>query len=350
MLQRTLMAERREPTPLVSRDGVPNFGWARQPVFDLNMAAALSVRRHPFHAWRLKRWEYFYVVTPDIFFAGQVAHLGYLGNVAAYLYDIKRNILLQSTLNIPFGIGMVMASNPRSGTTIFHRSSSPVRYTSTMTADGKRVTVDWPGFGGAHDLHADVLLGWPTGLESLSVVDPLKRGRFAYTTKVMAMPASGTVRVGADIWQCNPADTLGELDWSRGFLEAVTAWKWATASGRTPAGQRVGFNLCSGFHDGGDNENALLSVGGQITKLGLVSFTYDPAHIMQPWHIVSSDGRVDVSFVPLTDHRSDTSAGPLQSHIHQLVGRYSGVVIPEGSDPISLTDFVGAAEDHYARW
>lgn len=334
---------------LVSNDGVLNTGWARQPVFDLNMGAAPSVRHHPFHAWRLKRWEYFYVATPEIFFAAQVAHLGYLGNVAAYLYDIKRNILLQSTLNIPLGIGVVMADHPRRGTSTVHPAGVSARYTSTMTTGGKQMTIHWPRFGGARDLHADLLLGWPEELESLSVVDPLKRGRFAYTTKVLSMPASGTIRLGENSWQCNPAEALGELDWSQGLLEAVTVWKWATASGRTAQGQRVGFNLCTGFHDGGDNENAL-SVDGRITKLGLVSFTHDHTDVMQPWHITSSDGRVDLSFVPVADRRSDTNAGPLQSHIHQLVGRYTGVVTPDGSDPIAITGFVGAAEDHYARW
>ena len=145
-----------------------------------------------------------------------------------------------------------------------------------------------PGSTDRRDLHADLLLGWPEDLESLSVVDPLKNGRFAYTTKVTGMPATGTIRVGQETWECSPSEALGELDWSRGFLESVTPWKWATASGRTPQGQTVGFNLCSGFHDGGDNENAVV-VDGHLTKLGLVSFTHDQAHIMQPWHISSLD-------------------------------------------------------------
>jgi hypothetical protein len=52
----------------------------------------------------------------------------------------------------------------------------------------------------------------------------------------------------------------------------------------------------------------------------------------------------------MVDRQSHTAAGPLQSHIHQLVGRYSGTLILEGSHPTAITDFVGAAEDHYARW
>lgn len=111
----------------------------------------------------------------------------------------------------------------------------------------------------------------------------------------------------------------------------------------------VGFNLCSGFHDRGDNENAVV-INGHLTKLGLVSFTCNHAHIMQPWHVSSPDERVDLSFVPMVDRQSYTDAGPLQSHIHQLVGRYNSTIMLEGSDPIAITDFVGAAEDHYARW
>jgi hypothetical protein len=342
------VGEYTKPLSMVTGDGLVNFGWARQPLFDVNMTAAASVHRHLFSAWRLKRWEYFYVATPTVFFAAQIAHVGYLANLVAYLYDIERNVLLERTSNIPFGTGVVLADHPRRETTSA-RTGTSTRLQSEMTPEGKHITIDWPRFNGPHDPHADLLLGWPEELESLSVVDPLRNGRFAYTTKVTCMPTTGIVRVGQETWECNRSEALGELDWSRGFLEGVTPWKWATASGRTRQGQTVGFNLCSGFHDRGDNENAVV-VDGHLTKLGLVSFTYDQGHIMEPWHISSPDGRVDLSFVPMADRQSYTDAGLLQSHIHQLVGRYSGTVMPEGSDSMAITDFVGAAEDHYARW
>ena len=342
------MGEHTKPLSMVTGNGLVNFGWARQPLFDVNMTAAASVHRHIFRAWRLKRWEYFYVATPTVFFSAQIAHVGYLANLAAYLYNIKRNVLLERTSNIPFGTGVILADHPRRGTTSA-RNGVSTRLQFEMTPEGKHMTIDWPRFNGPQGLHADLLLGWPEELECLSVVDPLRNGRFAYTTKVTCMPTSGTIRVGQETWECNRSEVLGELDWSRGFLESVTPWKWATASGRTRQGQTVGFNLCSGFHDQGDNENAMV-VDGHLTKLGIVSFTYDQSHIMQPWHVSCPDGRVDLSFVPMVDRQSYTDAGPLQSHIHQLVGRYSGTVMPEGSDPIAITDFVGAAEDHYARW
>lgn len=342
------MGEHTKPLSMVAGNGLVNFGWARQPLFDVNMTAAASVHRHIFHAWRLKRWEYFYVATPTVFFSAQIAHVGYLANLAAYLYNIKRNVLLERTSNIPFGTGVILADHPRRGTTSA-RNGVSTRLQFEMTPEGKHMTIDWPRFNGPQGLHADLLLGWPEELECLSVVDPLRNGRFAYTTKVTCMPTSGTIRVGQETWECNRSEALGELDWSRGFLESVTPWKWATASGRTRQGQTVGFNLCSGFHDQGDNENAMV-VDGHLTKLGIVSFTYDQSHVMQPWHVSCPDGRVDLSFVPMVDRQSYTDAGPLQSHIHQLVGRYSGTVMPEGSDPIAITDFVGAAEDHYARW
>ena len=342
------MGEHTKPLSMVAGNGLVNFGWARQPLFDVNMTAAASVHRHIFRAWRLKRWEYFYVATPTVFFSAQIAHVGYLANLAAYLYNIKRNVLLERTSNIPFGTGVILADYPRRGTTSA-RNGVSTRLQFEMTPEGKHMTIDWPRFNGPQGLHADLLLGWPEELECLSVVDPLRNGRFAYTTKVTCMPTSGTIRVGQETWECNRSEALGELDWSRGFLESVTPWKWATASGRTRQGQTVGFNLCSGFHDQGDNENAMV-VDGHLTKLGIVSFTYDQSHVMQPWHVSCPDGRVDLSFVPIVDRQSYTDAGPLQSHIHQLVGRYSGTVMPEGSDPIAITDFVGAAEDHYARW
>ena len=342
------MSEFTESRPLVGSDGSVACGWARRPLFELNMMSASSVRRHLFGAWRLKRWEYFYVATPAVLLASQIAHIGYLANLVTYVYDIERNVLMQRTSTIPFGGNVSLADHPKRGMSSAKAGTSMLLRSDAVEA-GKRFTVDWPRFNGPDSLHADLLLEWPDELESLTVVDPLRSQRFAYTTKVMCMPVSGTIRVGRQTWQCSRSETLGALDWSRGFLEAVTKWKWATASGRDQQGHVVGFNLCSGFHDGGDNENAVVC-DGRLAKLGQVSFSYDATHILRPWHIYSLDGRVDLSFAPLTDRQAHTSAGPLQSHIHQLVGTYGGHLPGPGGDLLTVHDVLGVAEDHYARW
>jgi hypothetical protein len=342
------MSEFTEPRPLVGSDASVSYGWARQPLFEVNMRSASSVHRHPAGAWRLKRWEYFYVATPTVLLASQIAHIGYLANLVTYLYDIKRDVLMQRTSTIPFGTKVSLAEHPKRGMSSARLGASTLLKSEVVKA-GKHFTVDWPRFNGPDSLHVDLLLEWPDELESLSVVDPLRSHRFAYTTKVMCMPAAGTIRVGKQTWQCKPSETLGALDWSRGFLESVTEWKWATASGRDGQGRVVGFNLCSGFHDGGDNENAVVC-DGRLTKLGPVSFARDDAHILRPWHISSADGRADLSFVPLTDRQARTDAGPLQSHIHQLIGTYSGRLPGPGADSLTISDVLGVAEDHYARW
>ena len=86
-------------------------------------------------------------MTPNVFFAAQIAHLGYLANVGAYLYDIERDVLMEHTANIPFGTGVILADHPRRGTTSAHTGSS-TRLQSEMTPDGKHVTVDWSRFDG----------------------------------------------------------------------------------------------------------------------------------------------------------------------------------------------------------
>ncbi len=341
------MGEFRQQLPLTGPDGSVHYGWARQPLFKLNMNDAAAMRRHPFRAWRTKRWEYYYVATPELFFSGMVAHVGYLGNVVVYLYDLQRDLLRQQSVNVPLGHGMTLADHPREGMTGV-QTGHGIQLRSCMSADKKRVTVHWPAFDGHDDLDAELSFAWPEAWESLTVVDPLREGRFAYTTKATCLPATGHIHLGGNDWECEARHAFAEVDWSRGLFENTTLWKWATMSGCS--GEHVvGFNLCNGFHDRGDNENALL-LDGRITKLSGVSFTYDRESIMQPWHVTSPDRRVDVTFTPLVDRRSMTDLGIVHSHIHQLVGRYTGQIIPDGSPAIELPGIIGAAEDHDARW
>ncbi len=342
------MSEYTKNLSLVNNDGSVNLGWARHPVFDLNIRDAAAVKHHPFGAWRTKRWTYFYIAAPAIFFSGLIAHVGYLGNIVVYLYDLEHHALMEQSLNIPFGAGITLADHPRHGTTCALHGKS-LKLESTVTPEGKHIAVHWPAFNGGRDLDAEISLIWQEQLESLNVVDPLKNGRFAYTTKVTCLPAGGSIRLGNDTWKCDPEETMAEIDWSRGFFENTTLWKWATLSGRLSNGDPVGLNLCSGFHDGGDNENALM-FDGHVTKLGLVSFTYDPNSIMKPWHITSPDGRVDLTFTPIADRKSMTDLGIIHSHIHQLIGRYTGHVTPDNSGPLTISGIIGAAEDHDALW
>ena len=65
------------PFPLLDESGeLVQVGWARQPYLDCNLEDARFYGCRPFQALRMKRWDYYGVTTPDLFFSVTLAHLG----------------------------------------------------------------------------------------------------------------------------------------------------------------------------------------------------------------------------------------------------------------------------------
>ena len=184
----------------------------------------------------------------------------------------------------------------------------------------------------------------------MTIVIPIGERRFYYNRKINCLPASGWIRYGTVEEQLDPARCLGSLDWGRGVWEYRSFWNWASASGFLPDGRTVGLNLGRGFGDlSRAGENALV-LGNRVHKLGQVAFDYASGDYMQPWHFTDEDGRLDLTFTPFKDRLARTNLGIIFSQVHQMFGRYSGRVQADDGRLIQITDLVGFAEEHQARW
>ena len=56
-------------------------GWARQPLLDCNLDRARFYRVRPLQRFRISRWDYYGVTSPDLYFSAPLADLGYGGQV-----------------------------------------------------------------------------------------------------------------------------------------------------------------------------------------------------------------------------------------------------------------------------
>jgi hypothetical protein len=179
---------------------------------------------------------------------------------------------------------------------------------------------------------------------------PIGEKRFYYNRKINCLPAEGWVRHGAEETALDPKACLGGLDWGRGVWEYDSFWNWASASAYLPDGRRFGINLGEGFGDlSRATENAFI-LDGRVHKLEQVPFQYDSRDYTKPWRFVSSDGRLDLEFVPFLDRTAKTDLGILRSEVHQMFGRYAGKVVTDEGETIAISDVVGFAEEHQARW
>jgi len=336
------------PSPLLDERGeLVQVGWSRQPLLDCNLEKAGFYRLRALQPLRLKRWDYYGLTTPTHYFSFTLADLGYAGQVFAYGVDFQARQHHEETLTLPLARGITLPRNSNEGTSSF--DNGRVRLTFTAGPRGRHLSVAWPGFGG-RGLNAGLDLALPPEHESLTIVIPIPGKRFYYNRKVNCLPAEGWVDYQGRRFEIHPTESLGNLDWGRGVWEYRSFWVWASASARLPDGRTLGLNLGFGFGDtSAATENAMI-LNGRVHKLDQVHFDYDPADFMRPWRMTSPDGRLELEFLPFYDRTARTNLLLIASEVHQMFGHYRGRVVADDGEVIPVSDLIGFAEEHHARW
>jgi hypothetical protein len=335
----------RSSSLLDERGRLVQTGWARHPLLDCNLEAARFYRILPAQRFRIKRWDYYGVTAPDLYFSATLADLGYAGQVFVYVVDFATGTHHEETITVPLGRGITLARNSDRGESRYDGRNVRARF--AVEGDLRRVEVRWADFGG-RPLAADLQFRVPTDHESTVVVIPIGERRFYYNRKINCLPASGELRIGDQTTRFDPATSLGNLDWGRGVWEYNSFWVWASASGLLADGRPVGLNMGFGFGDtSAANENTML-LAGRIHKIPRIEIEYDPRGFMHPWTMRSD--RVDLTFAPFLERTAKTNLLLIRSEVHQMFGRYSGTVVADTGESVVIDGLVGWAEEHNARW
>lgn len=331
-----------EPVNLCDSQGNLNpaaVGWSRHPLHHCNL------RRH----WlRKKRWNYWAVVSPTHLFSVTLSDVDYMGLPFVYLLDFRNKNFAEKTLLKPFGAGCDLP--PEVNADVVYKDPD-MSIAMLQTEQGVHLQVACPDLEGK-PLNADLQIHKPPKHETLNVVIPWSARRFQFTSKQNTLPAEGTLQWGDEQICFDPKDTFACLDFGRGIWLFDCFWNWSSFSYRLPDGRTVGVNLGAGWTDGtGMNENGLC-IDGKLIKLSEdVAFDYDPSDFMQPWHLYTSvTDRVDLVFTPFYERHAKTDALIVHSEVHQMFGRFSGTLNTKQGESIAISDAIGWAEDHHARW
>ena len=313
-------------------------GWSRQPLHTLNISG---------HALRKKKWNYWCVTSDRHLFSATFADLDYLGVAFVYFLDFETKRFIEETVLVPVPRGRRLPDSVR-GDIMFHGRRLSLSFLED--ADATRIRVESPSFGGAR-LSADLRVLRPPEHETLNVVIPWSRERFHFTSKQLCLPASGSVTLGSDRIEFPEGGSFGCLDFGRGVWRYSTFWNWGAFSS-VQGGRTVGINAGGAWTDGtGLNENAIW-VNGRLSKLHEdLAFEYDRADLMKPWAVrTPSSERLDLRFVPFFKRAAKTDLLLLKSEVQQVIGRYSGTMVPDSGEPIAVDGAVGWVEQHSARW
>ncbi len=340
--------ELKRPSTLLDASGeLTQVGWARQPLLDCNLENASFYRWRPLQRFRVKRWDYYGIITPTCFFSATLADLGYAGQVFVYFIDLESGAYHEETLTIPLGRGITLPRNSTEGESHFDNGKQRLHF--RVEPRGRHLSVNWPDFDG-RGLSAELSLQLAPEHESMAIVIPIPEKRFYYNRKVNCIPAEGWIQHGDERIEMELSTCLGNLDWGRGVWEYESFWVWASASGFLGDGRTVGLNMGFGFGDtSAATENAII-LEGRVHKLGTVDWSYSQEDFKQPWRMVSADGRLDLEFVPFVERVAETNLLIITSEVHQLFGRYHGTVITDEGERVPIEGLVGFAEEHQAHW
>ncbi|MCK5430722.1 MAG: DUF2804 domain-containing protein, partial [Anaerolineales bacterium] len=337
--------------PLLDSSGRLNHvGWSRQQMLDCNLerAAFYPHLLYPFQRFRLKRWDYYAIFTPQRFFSATIADLGYAGNIFVYILDFATHELHEEGLVIPLGKGVALPRNSNEGDSLF--DDGRARLFFQAGSNHRHISVSWPGFHDGKGIHAEIRLSCPPRHESMTIVIPIEHKRFYYNRKINCLPAEGYLQYGELREALDPNECLGSLDWGRGVWAYRSFWNWASASGFLTDGRTIGLNLGSGFGDTCAATEDCLILDGCVHKLGGVKFAYSQQDYKKTWKFEDAEGRLALDFQPFTERVARTNLGVIFSEVHQMFGRYSGRVVTDEGETIQIDDLIGFAEEHHARW
>ena len=287
---------------------------------------------------RLKEWDYYYVGNEDFGVALTIADNSYMGLDSISFLSFKER---------PWQITKsAMRFFPMGKTGLPQTSASGVSAIS-----GKGYSLEFRVEGGNRVLKAhmdkfrdnkaidiDVTLSCEPE-ESLVIIN--------------CMRASGTVKLGSEVYAFSPEESFAVLDWGRGVWTYHNTWYWGSASGLVE-GADFGFNIGYGFGDTSAATENMLFYKGKAHKLSQVTFNIPmkdgKEDYMKPWTFTSDDGRFEMDFVPIIDRAAPTDFKVLKSDQHQVFGYFSGTAVLDDGTKLNVKNLLGFAEKVENKW
>ncbi|HEV2075761.1 MAG TPA: DUF2804 family protein, partial [Thermoleophilaceae bacterium] len=210
--------------------------------------------------------------------------------------------------------------------------SAGLRSVSPDPSDARGGTRLWFRENG---LEVDLALATQRGPRPIEVVSP-SGDQWVWTRKQVGVPASGTVSLRGLV---RVVGLEASIDDSAGYHERRTRWRWSTGVGRAESGERIGWNVVAGIHDGPGASERTLWVDGEPAELGPVEFAEDLSRVDLP-----GGGRLDFSQWAVREHRTNLLV--VRSAYRQPFGTFTGE-LPGG---LRLTEGYGVMEEHDVRW
>lgn len=343
--KKSAQTEYTEPTPLLDVDGrLLAKGWARRNYFDFDVKT-ISKR------WR-KEWEFYLINNGSYMALVSIVGIALGGYVNAAVLDLKSGRFIEGATTYYFGNKCRLSDKGDfPGGFSFSAGDTTI---SVVNSETDRVIHFEKG-----EVVCDFQMDFLKDHESITTIFPFigDDKKFFLTTKQNCMPCEGVFKSGDKTYFFNKDDASCCMDWGRIAAPRHVVWYWGNGSSYIldAEGNRhiFGFEITWGIGDESNATETCLFYDGKIHKIGAVDVEVfpKPDKYMQPWHIVSEDGRFDTTMTPECDSHTDTKIPPLlRMHGHQVFGRWNGTAVLDDGTRLEIKDMHAFCEYVENKW
>ncbi len=332
--------------PLLNEDGsLHEPGWSKQL---LQVYSRDAIKAPKF---RIKEWDYYLVLSQQSEFgvAFTMSDDGYIGLQSVSLLDFSVPCEHTETVLTPFPMGkMKMPTTSEEGNVIY--SDKRLRMKFIKEAQTRRIVCSFDNFKDGKTFECDITLSQPP-MDTMVIATPWKENKkaFYYNQKINCMRASGKVKFDGKVYEFNPENDFGTLDWGRGVWTYDNTWYWGSGNGIVN-GKPFGFNIGYGFGDTSAASENILFYDGKCHKLDDVTFNIPASSYTDPWTFTSSDGRFEMDFVPIIDRAAKIDIKVIVTDQHQVFGKMSGKAVLDDGTVLEIRDLLCFAEDVHNKY
>ncbi len=340
-----------EKTPLLADDGtLLAKGWARHNVFDYERSFSKPGKRK-------KEWDFYQLGNKDYSVQISFANISIGGYAAATLIDLKSGKKIADAMALFLGgdnkyilpakgdVPNRFKTKVGSAELDFDTKEASRTLYFKMPVKGKVVECNF---------QMDIM----PGLENITTVLPFREAPTKYfmTTKQNCMPCEGTFKYGDDVYEFSKEDTFCALDWGRVNTPHRMVWYWGNGSTyiTDENGEKhiFGFEITWAIGDESNATETCLFYDGKAHKIGAVDVeTFPkPDKYMNPWKIISEDGRFNLTMTPFYDNHSDLNLGVARMHTHQVHGLWNGDVTLDDGTKLEIKDMYAFCEYVENKW
>ncbi len=333
-----------EKTPLLNAEGgLAAWGWARHPHMEYQRTSIPEASLP-----RYKEWDYYAVMGPDFYMEITLANISWAVLASMSFVDYRTG---ETTSNLRLGYdadNLRLPTSPYSdvsyGTPDYRIAFGHEEKTRTLAFDLSETWLVGPAMRGEIVIQDD-----PREENLVTAMPFAEPGTFFYTSKMVALPASGSIDVAGKTYTFKEGETFAVLDWGRGVWPSEFTWGWAVGGGLAE-GKRFGFNIGFGDEDNSRASGNSVVYDGVLHKLGKIGWTWTSDDLMQAWHFKSKDGRFDLVLEPFFDQSGEIDLGKFYAKLGKVQGRATGQVVLDDGTVVEVDGILAFAEHAVQRW